>query len=173
MHSFPFCGGRESPCPRSRESNRDCCLKTGEPHRLCATRRLRPVAQPEQSMEIQTYHLFRDSEALPFDSSPEAPEVAPRAEQQAGSRGKGLHTGVLIINGDDWGRDKETTDRMFDCVLYGTVSSVSAMVLMEDSERAATVARERGIDAGLHLNFTTSFSARNCSGRLVERQQEI
>jgi chitin disaccharide deacetylase len=81
--------------------------------------------------------------------------------------------GVLIINADDWGRDPETTDRMFDCVSRGTVSSVSAMVFMEDSERAAAIARERGIDAGLHLNFTTGFSVRNIPSKLMERQQEI
>ena len=86
------------------------------------------------------------------------------------NRGRG---GLLIVNADDWGRDQETTDRMFECVLYGTVSSVSAMVLMEDSERAAAIARERGIDAGLHLNFTTRFSAPNCPSRLEKRQQEI
>lgn len=84
-----------------------------------------------------------------------------------------LNQGSLIINADDWGRDQETTDRISECLLYGTVSSVSAMVLMEDSERAAAVARDRGIDAGLHLNFTTRFSAQRCPGRLVERQQEI
>jgi hypothetical protein len=84
-----------------------------------------------------------------------------------------LPAGVLIVNADDWGRDKETTDRMFECVLHGTVSSVSAMVFMEDSERAAEIARERGVDAGLHLNFTTRFSAPDCPGRLVDRQQEI
>src|SRR4029077_20103780 len=64
-------------------------------------------------------------------------------------------TGVLIINADDWGRSQETTDRIAECVAHGAVSSVSAMVFMEDSERSAVIARERGIDAGLHLNFTT------------------
>lgn len=83
------------------------------------------------------------------------------------------HKGLLIINADDWGRDRETTDRTLDCVLRGTVSSVSAMVLMEDSERAAAVAQERGIDAGLHLNFTAQFSAPNCPARLCEHQQAI
>jgi predicted glycoside hydrolase/deacetylase ChbG (UPF0249 family) len=81
--------------------------------------------------------------------------------------------GLLIINGDDWGRDTGTTDRMFECVAHGTVSSVSAMVLMEDSERAAAIAKERGIDAGLHLNFTSRFSTHNCPSRLRECQQEL
>ena len=81
--------------------------------------------------------------------------------------------GALIVNADDWGRDHETTERIYECVLRGTVSSVSAMVFMEDSDRAATVARERAIDAGLHLNLTTVFSASRCSSSLAQRQQEL
>jgi predicted glycoside hydrolase/deacetylase ChbG (UPF0249 family) len=81
--------------------------------------------------------------------------------------------GVLIVNADDWGWNHETTDRISECVLRGTVSSVSAMVFMEDSERAATVARERVIDAGLHLNLITSFSAARCATSVVQRQQEL
>ncbi len=87
--------------------------------------------------------------------------------------GKAPQAGVLIMNADDWGRDRENTERIRECVLHGTVSSVSAMVYMKDSERAAEIARERGIDAGLHLNFTTPFSAPNCPVNLAERQREI
>lgn len=76
------------------------------------------------------------------------------------------------MNADDWGRDRDVTDRTFECVLHGTVSSVSAMVFMSDSERAAAMAQSRAIDAGLHLNFTTPFSAA-CPVRLVERQAEL
>jgi hypothetical protein len=82
-------------------------------------------------------------------------------------------SGRLILNADDWGRDRNTTDRTFECIQRGAVSSVSAMVLMEDSERAAAVAREHGIDAGLHLNFTTPFSAANCPARLMECQHKV
>ncbi|MGH9407509.1 MAG: ChbG/HpnK family deacetylase, partial [Terriglobia bacterium] len=82
-------------------------------------------------------------------------------------------SGALIVNADDWGRDRETTDRTAECIRRGAVSSVSAMVFMEDSERAAAVARENRIDAGLHLNFTTPFSAPHCSARLVEHQRRI
>ena len=81
--------------------------------------------------------------------------------------------GLLIINADDWGRDRETTERTFECILRGAVSSVSAMVFTEDSERAAAIARERGIDAGLHLNFTMPFSSQNCPAPLMERQCEL
>lgn len=87
--------------------------------------------------------------------------------------GEKTQAGALIINADDWGRDRQTTDRIFECVAGGTVSSTSAMVFMGDSERAAAIARERGVDAGLHLNFTTRFSAANCPTRLLERQNQI
>jgi predicted glycoside hydrolase/deacetylase ChbG (UPF0249 family) len=81
--------------------------------------------------------------------------------------------GALIVNADDWGRDRENTDRAFECVSRGTVSSVSAMVFMEDSERAASIARAEGIDAGLHLNFTTPFSMKGCPKKLAECQGEL
>jgi predicted glycoside hydrolase/deacetylase ChbG (UPF0249 family) len=87
--------------------------------------------------------------------------------------GGATRTGVLIVNADDWGRDHETTERIAECVLCRTVSSVSAMVFMEDSERSAAIARERGIDAGLHVNLTTPFSGSDCAPRLVERQNEV
>jgi hypothetical protein len=83
------------------------------------------------------------------------------------------HVGRLIVNADDWGRDQETTERIFECALRGALSSVSAMVFMEDSERAAVIAQERGIDAGLHLNFTTPFSAPGTPRRLVDHQQRL
>jgi predicted glycoside hydrolase/deacetylase ChbG (UPF0249 family) len=121
-------------------------------------------------------------EAGPFVTSPAVHSIplgtkssdgSARAIASARLDGEAHQPGLLIINADDWGRDYETTERTFECVLRGTVSSVSAMVFMEDSERAAANARERGIDAGLHLNFTTRFSASSCPRPLVERQQEI
>ena len=82
-------------------------------------------------------------------------------------------TGLLIINADDWGRDEETSERIFECVAHRTVSSVSAMVFMADSERAADVARERGVDAGLHLNLSLAFSAPGCPSKLLEHQRRV
>jgi hypothetical protein len=81
--------------------------------------------------------------------------------------------GLLIVNADDWGRDRENTERTLECVLAGAVCSVSGMVFMEDSERAASIARERGIGVGLHLNLTTPFSAPGCPNRLAEHQQRL
>jgi predicted glycoside hydrolase/deacetylase ChbG (UPF0249 family) len=82
-------------------------------------------------------------------------------------------TGALIVNADDWGRDEKTTDRTLECVIAGAVSAVSAMVFMEDSARAATIALESGIDAGLHLNFTTAFSMPGSPARLREHQEKL
>lgn len=82
-------------------------------------------------------------------------------------------SGLLIVNADDWGADRETTTRTLDCVLRGTVSSVSAMMFMEDSERAAAIARERGIDAGLHLNFTTPFASSARTTGVLEHQRRV
>src|SRR5215471_12197734 len=82
-------------------------------------------------------------------------------------------TGVLVVNADDWGRDYETTERIAKCFSCRTVSSVSAMVFMADSERSAALARDRGIDAGLHLNFTAPFSVPRCPSPLKKRQEEI
>jgi len=83
------------------------------------------------------------------------------------------YSGALIMNADDWGRTREITERTLHCVRRGTVSSVSAMVFLEDSVRAAAIARESKIDAGLHLNFTMPFSAADCPPQLAERQNKI
>lgn len=80
---------------------------------------------------------------------------------------------MLILNADDWGRDRETTERILDCALQGSLSSTSAMVFMEDSDRAAALARDRAIDTGLHLNLTTRFSGPGCPGRVVEMQERV
>lgn len=87
--------------------------------------------------------------------------------------GNSPQTGCLIVNADDWGRDRETTDRTLDCVRCGTVSSVSAMVFMEDSARAAGMAQDHGVDAGLHLNFTSAFSGSGVSSQLREHQKRV
>jgi hypothetical protein len=93
--------------------------------------------------------------------------------QNASPRKAGSGRGALIINADDWGRDRQTTDEIFQCIRRGTVSSTSAMVFMEDSERAADLARERNIDAGLHLNFTTVFASSRCSSVVAKHQARI
>lgn len=100
----------------------------------------------------------------------------PIATRFAGSdrgRQKVPRAGVLIINADDWGRDRLTTQRTLECLLAGAISSLSAMVFMEDSERSAGIAQERQVDVGLHLNLTTAFSARHCPSRLSDLQRQV
>ena len=81
--------------------------------------------------------------------------------------------GRLIINADDWGRDRTTTQAIQDCTSRGTVSAVSAMVFMEDSARAANIAKEQGIDAGLHLNLTAPFTSPACPADLKALHQKV
>lgn len=109
---------------------------------------------------------------IPHQSNPARVEdaiAAPAVSSPAPSQA----AGCLIVNADDWGRDREITDRILDCIVNGSVSSVSAMVFTPDAERAASLAREHGIDAGLHLNFTLPFSPRHCPAALFVHQQRI
>ena len=62
----------------------------------------------------------------PGFSTPMDMKTSTRPSTTGASQGAGF----LIVNADDWGRDRETSDRMFECVLRGTVSSVSAMVFL-------------------------------------------
>ena len=68
--------------------------------------------------------------------------VRTRLSKGSGYSGEVASRAGLVINADDWGRDRETTERIRECAARGTVSSVSAMVFMEDSERGAAVALE-------------------------------
>ena len=102
-----------------------------------------------------------------------SPENDQLAEASAERLNMTSYAGLLIVNADDWGHDIETTDRTLECILQGTVSSVSAMVFMSDSERAAGAALANGIDAGLHLNLTTPFSDPEVCPQLLNRQQQL
>lgn len=91
----------------------------------------------------------------------------------AASDAASLSAPVLIVNADDWGRSIEITDRILECMLAGVVSSTSAMVFMEDSQRAAELTLRHNLDIGLHLNLTTAFSAANVPHDLREQQERI
>ena len=73
---------------------------------------------------------------------------------------------MLIINADDWGRSRTETHAALRCYQEGRVTSVSAMVFMEDSERAAELAKENELDVGLHVNFAEAFTGRNYPDKL-------
>jgi predicted glycoside hydrolase/deacetylase ChbG (UPF0249 family) len=69
---------------------------------------------------------------------------------------------VLIINADDWGRSLAETDAALKCFRERRITSVSAMVFMADSGRAAELATADGLDVGLHLNFSEPFTDGSC-----------
>lgn len=77
------------------------------------------------------------------------------------------------MNADDWGRDRATTDHTLECVGRGSVTAVSAMVFMDDSDRSASIAAQCGLDAGLHLNFTEALSSKSCPLKIADRQQRL
>lgn len=138
--------------------------------RIVSLRSLRsPLARRSRDAEEMSAALENLSVATGLNSAGSLTPGNKTAPQDTEER----QTGTLIINADDWGRNENNTDKISKCFALGTVSSVSAMVFMEDSERAADIARERGIDAGLHLNFTTPFSAPKCSARLADCQREL
>jgi hypothetical protein len=74
---------------------------------------------------------------------------------------------MLIINADDWGGWAAATDTALASYRKGRISRVSAMVFMEDSERAAALAREADMDVGLHLNFSQRFTNETRAHRQV------
>ena len=80
---------------------------------------------------------------------------------------------MLIINADDWGGNRTATDNTILCFKHERLTSASAMVFMEDSRRAAELAREHCLDSGLHLNFTHRFNGHVTSSSLTERQERV
>src|ERR1035438_5912401 len=124
-------------------------------------------------MQRQDESILDTGVAARLDSRPMCPDGRCLDGRGMSGGSRVPPAGCLIVNADDWGRDRNTTDRIGECCIRGSVSSVSAMVFMEDSERAATLALERGIDAGLHLNFTTAFSSRSCPPSLARHQQDV
>jgi chitin disaccharide deacetylase len=66
---------------------------------------------------------------------------------------------MLIVNADDLGRSKTSTNNALACYAKGRITSTSAMVFMHDSERAAELAVASGIDVGLHINLSERFTA--------------
>jgi predicted glycoside hydrolase/deacetylase ChbG (UPF0249 family) len=80
---------------------------------------------------------------------------------------------MLIVNADDLGRSKSATNNALSCYTRQRITSASAMVFMEDSERAAELILKSGIDVGLHLNFSEGFTGGFIPERLRHSQVRI
>ncbi len=80
---------------------------------------------------------------------------------------------MLIVNADDLGRNSVATDRILQCHSEGRVTCASAMVFMEDSERAASLAKTNQLEVGLHINFTESFTGSSVPASLRSAHERI
>jgi len=80
---------------------------------------------------------------------------------------------MLIITADDWGKNAATTDNTMLCFKNGRITSLSAMVFMRDSERAAELARRSGVESGLHLNFSLPYDGAVRSEKLLTSQLRL
>jgi predicted glycoside hydrolase/deacetylase ChbG (UPF0249 family) len=79
-------------------------------------------------------------------------------------------TPLLIVNADDFGWNRDATDLTLGCFEAGQITSTTALVNMEDSERAAERGREGGFPIGLHLNLTDPFTGTGVAAGERERQ---
>src|SRR6185312_1476173 len=78
--------------------------------------------------------------------------------------------GLLIVNADDLGLDRPTTDAIIEVFRAGRITSATAMMHMPDTQRAAESARAAGLPTGLHLNLTEPFEDRAAPAAVRERQ---
>lgn len=80
---------------------------------------------------------------------------------------------MLIITADDFGKSRQATDNILKCFFDRRITSASAMVFMEDSERAASLCRNIEMETGLHLNFTEAFTGSPVSSHIQKHQKRI
>jgi chitin disaccharide deacetylase len=80
---------------------------------------------------------------------------------------------MIIVNADDWGRSEAETDAALSCHAQHRITSVTAMVFMPDSERAAQLALKRGLDVGLHLNFSQPFEVLHQPPDVADAQRRV
>ena len=80
---------------------------------------------------------------------------------------------MIIVNADDWGRSPKETEAALDCYRAGRLTSVTAMVFMADSERAADIALSNNIPVGLHINLNEPFTGKISSEYIRSAQRRI
>jgi predicted glycoside hydrolase/deacetylase ChbG (UPF0249 family) len=80
---------------------------------------------------------------------------------------------VIIVNADDFGRSRAESDAVVACHTAGRITSTTAMVFMQDSERAAEAALSLDIQTGLHLNLSQEFTGARVSERLRQSHDRV
>ena len=80
---------------------------------------------------------------------------------------------MLIINADDMGRNPIASDAIIECYEHNKITSTSFMVFMEDSERSAELVLSKGLEVGLHLNFSEKYTGNNVPRSLEMEQKRI
>jgi len=80
---------------------------------------------------------------------------------------------MIIVNADDWGRSPKETEAALDCYRAGRLTSVTGMVFMADSERAADIALSNNIPVGLHINLNEPFTGKISSEYIRSAQRRI
>jgi chitin disaccharide deacetylase len=80
---------------------------------------------------------------------------------------------MLIINADDLGRSAAESDAVLSCFREGRITSASAMVFMADSERAAELTNDAGLDVGLHLNLSEPFTGKRLSNAIQAQHNRV
>ena len=80
---------------------------------------------------------------------------------------------MLYVNADDFGWTKYITDQILRCYREGRLNSTSAMMFMEDSERASKLAIDNKLDVGLHLNLTQKFTGQAATNTLKSHQMAV
>lgn len=77
---------------------------------------------------------------------------------------------LLIVNADDFGWNRGATDLTAECFAARQITSTTALMYMEDSDRAAELALTRDFPVGLHLNLSDPFTADAIPEPVRERQ---
>ncbi len=85
----------------------------------------------------------------------------------------GTRRGLLIVNADDLGLRPDVTDATLKVFAAGAISSATAMTMMQDTARAASLATERGLPVGLHLNLTFGYNGPGVPVAIRERQARL
>jgi predicted glycoside hydrolase/deacetylase ChbG (UPF0249 family) len=80
---------------------------------------------------------------------------------------------ILIVNADDLGAAVSATDAILTCHHERTITSATAMVYMEDSNRAAELAIGQHLPVGLHINLTSPYTERVVPQAVRERQARL